>query len=147
MPKILQPAGIRWRADVGFEIICPSCARQGDGAYYWPLTEEFWNWKKTLTKCRACLKEEDRAKARKRWKKSEKYRAYRRKYLEEYRKVAGDAIKLRQNMWRESMKADPVRYEEHKRKQREASARWREKKKAEKLMADAALIQLQEAAA
>lgn len=43
--------GVRWRADVGFEMRCDVCP---NGARYWPITEEYWNVKHGLSRCAAC---------------------------------------------------------------------------------------------
>ena len=46
--------GVRYRADVGFEMYCPGCARRGNGPRYWPITLEFWS-PQNLSVCRACV--------------------------------------------------------------------------------------------
>lgn len=45
--------GVRWRADVGWEMRCDSCAIS-KGARYWPITREFWDTNRGLSRCRAC---------------------------------------------------------------------------------------------
>lgn len=48
-------APVRYREDVGFELRCPSCARQREpGGSFWPLTIEFWWPERSMTMCRAC---------------------------------------------------------------------------------------------
>lgn len=46
-------AGIRFRKDTGWEFRCESCATN-DVERYWPLTLEFWDPNKGMSRCRAC---------------------------------------------------------------------------------------------
>ena len=54
---MILKATVRYREDT-FELRCERCAalRKGNRGY-WPLTLEFWNPKRSMTKCRACLTE------------------------------------------------------------------------------------------
>lgn len=45
--------GVRWRLDVGWEMRCSAC-RLAKKAAWWPLTHEFWNPRKGMSRCRAC---------------------------------------------------------------------------------------------
>jgi len=44
-------SGLRWREDVGIEKRCDSCPK---GMCWWPLTEDFWSFRSSFVKCRAC---------------------------------------------------------------------------------------------
>ena len=44
-------SGLRWREDVGIEKRCDSCPK---GMSWWPLTEDFWSFRSSFVKCRAC---------------------------------------------------------------------------------------------
>jgi hypothetical protein len=46
-----QTSGLRWREDTGIEKRCDACPK---GMAWWPLTEEFWYFRKSFSKCRAC---------------------------------------------------------------------------------------------
>lgn len=45
--------GVRWSLELGWELRCEYCAR-AKVASWWPLTLEFWNPDKGMTRCRAC---------------------------------------------------------------------------------------------
>lgn len=49
-----QTRGVRWDPETqSFVMKCDDCQRRGGGAYYWPLTLEFWTTK-TMQRCKAC---------------------------------------------------------------------------------------------
>lgn len=49
--------GVRWDADLGeFVFRCASCRLRRHPSY-WPLTSEFWDVGKGLSRCRACWNE------------------------------------------------------------------------------------------
>lgn len=51
-------SGVRWREDVGWELRCEACAHKGrPGGSYWPLTEEFWDHRRSMVRCRACWRD------------------------------------------------------------------------------------------
>lgn len=54
---------LRRMADGTFEFRCMACALQ-QRASWWPLDEEFWNFRRSLARCRACWAEADRARMR-----------------------------------------------------------------------------------
>jgi hypothetical protein len=56
-------AGIRYRADIGWELRCESCSHDREQSY-WPLTLEFWNPNAGMTRCRACWTEAARERRR-----------------------------------------------------------------------------------
>ncbi len=70
--------GVRFREDVGWEMRCESCSGH-KVARYWPLTHEFWDPNKGLTRCRAC------------------WNAYQRKWSRRAR--ASAAMRLYQREW------------------------------------------------
>lgn len=51
----LGDRGIRYREDVGWEMRCDDCARNGHGPSYWPLDPpgEFWSTT-TQMRCKGC---------------------------------------------------------------------------------------------
>jgi hypothetical protein len=46
-----QNTGLRWREDTGIEKRCDACPK---GMNWWPLTEEFWYFRKSFNRCIAC---------------------------------------------------------------------------------------------
>lgn len=44
---------IRFRADIGWEYRCDYCSNAKVAAY-WPLTHEFWDYDKGMSRCRSC---------------------------------------------------------------------------------------------
>jgi hypothetical protein len=46
-----QNTGLRWREDTGIEKRCNACPK---GMNWWPLTEEFWYFRKSFNRCIAC---------------------------------------------------------------------------------------------
>ena len=46
-------APVRWRDDTGWEFRCAECASQNTPCY-WPLTDEFWDKRAGMGRCRAC---------------------------------------------------------------------------------------------
>jgi hypothetical protein len=49
--------GVRYRADVGWELRCDGCAYRRNQVCYWPLTHEFWDPDRGMGRCRACWNE------------------------------------------------------------------------------------------
>ncbi len=60
----IRYAPVRWREDVGWEYRCDACTERGEGMRFWPLTEEYWNHRRGMARCRACWLAFDRQKAR-----------------------------------------------------------------------------------
>lgn len=46
-----KTSGLRWREDTGIEKRCESCPK---GMQWWPLTEEFYDFRKSFVTCHAC---------------------------------------------------------------------------------------------
>ena len=64
--------------DGEFSLRCTGCAeKHGLGGRYWPLTPEFWNPVRGMSRCRACWHERD----------SRHARAYRERHLERVREI------------------------------------------------------------
>jgi hypothetical protein len=58
--------GVRWDDDIdGFQLRCEYCER-AKVACWWPLTREFWNPEKGMTRCRACWNAKNRSYGRRR---------------------------------------------------------------------------------
>lgn len=64
---VFRYRGVRYRADVGFEMRCDDCAARHDGSpWYWPITTEFWHETRGMVRCRACWSLYDRKKEQQR---------------------------------------------------------------------------------
>lgn len=57
--------GIRWRDDTGWELRCEACRRDKEQRY-WPLTHEFWDTNRGMSRCRACWVDSHRINAQRR---------------------------------------------------------------------------------
>lgn len=76
-------APIRWsKATEELEYRCEECSLRGNAAW-WPLSPEFWDYRRAWTRCRACWKEYDRERNR-RLRQDEEYRAVEREYARTY---------------------------------------------------------------
>jgi hypothetical protein len=50
--------GVRYNPDTEiFELRCDDCVAKKIGSSYWPLTHEFWNVHRGMTRCRSCQKD------------------------------------------------------------------------------------------
>lgn len=58
-----KTSGLRWREDTGIEKRCAECPK---GLQWWPLTDEFWYFRKSFNRCRACYDRVKRAGDRRR---------------------------------------------------------------------------------
>lgn len=55
-PKAVLPymqRGVRY-IDGEFQLRCDHCAKSRQGAFYWPITLEYWDPKRGMGRCRAC---------------------------------------------------------------------------------------------
>ena len=123
-------AGVRWDPDMGeFQLRCTDCASKGRTAY-WPLTPEFWQPDWGMTRCRACWNERKAARQRARWRSDPEWRA---RKLEENREQRRAQQRVMYRLRWERLRADPEKYaayvEARRARQREASARYRERQK------------------
>ena len=119
---------IRWREDTGWEYRCGSCVAL-DEASFWPLTDEFWDKKRGMLRCRACWRALDRQASRQRHASSEEIRAHKRAYSRRYRAQNKRVQHLKDADRWERIKADPVQLEAARAKGRESMRRWRERKR------------------
>ena len=76
-----RSSGLRWRDDTGIEKRCDYCPR---GMQWWPLTDEFWYFRQSFIKCKACFIKAKNAANRAR-SRDEAIRAARRDYQKVYR--------------------------------------------------------------
>jgi hypothetical protein len=93
-----QNSGLRYREDTGIEHRCRYCPK---GCQWWPLTDEFWDYKAGFGRCRACRDLLKRRSQTRRLKESPerllKFRQYQAGYQESSREVR--AIKNRIRYW------------------------------------------------
>lgn len=82
-----RPSGLRYREE-GIELRCETCRG------WWPLTDEFWTFKQTFRRCRACIREDKNRRDRERNKRPE-VRAARIAYQLAYRQEAGEVKRLK----------------------------------------------------
>ena len=90
-------AGVRF-IDGEFSLRCRGCAAKHEmGGRYWPLSVEFWNPVRGMTRCRACWNERD-AKAARTYqaRHPERVREIKRRYASEARDVAASKRRWRQ---------------------------------------------------
>lgn len=66
----------------GFQYRCMSCYVRGNDSW-WPLDEEFWNYARGFSRCRACWRTHDRLRIRER-RKDPAYRERDRRYAADY---------------------------------------------------------------
>lgn len=120
---------IRWREDTGWEFRCGDCA-QKEEARFWPLTDEFWDKRRGMLRCRACWRDLDRRVSRERHASSEEVRERKRRYSKRYRTENRRVQHLKDaDRWART-KADPVAHEKAKEKGRESMRRYRERVRA-----------------
>lgn len=130
-PGSRLPRGVRYRADVGFEMRCDSCARSRD-ARYWPLTTEFWWPTRGLSQCRGCHLHDDARKLREKRAADPEFRARVNARNAKYRAEAREAQRVKdQERWRR-IKSDPVLLASVRERNREANRRYKERQRAER---------------
>ena len=91
-----RPSGLRYREE-GIELRCETCPK---AMRWWPLTPEFWSFKQSFRRCKACLVTDKNRRDRERCRRPE-VQAKNREYQAVYRKDAGKvrAIKNQQRYW------------------------------------------------
>lgn len=124
MPSYQTP--IRWREDTGWEARCGECADRTVAAF-WPLTDEFWDKRKTMRRCRSCQKAREARIARERYLTDTTVRERRRASARKYRleTLASQRIKA-QEKWA-TTKADPEKWESARARARASQVRYRAK--------------------
>lgn len=127
MPSYQTP--IRWREDTGWEARCGECADRTVAAF-WPLTDEFWDKRKTMRRCRSCQKVREARIARERYLADTTFAERRRAGARKYRleTLASQRIKAQEKWVR--VKADPEAWEAARVRARAAQARFRERRRA-----------------
>ena len=115
---------VRWRDDTGWELRCADCAAQ-DTSCFWPLTDEFWDKRRGMNRCRACYRSYDNRMHRERYASDAEHRARRLMNAKKYRTAARQAQHIKDQMKWERTKNDPVRLERAREKGREAQRRYR----------------------
>lgn len=91
-----RPSGLRYR-DEGLELRCDYCPK---GMCWWPLTEEFWSFRQSLRRCRACTRIAKNRRDQERRRRPEVRAAsiaYQRRYRAEAKKVK--ALKAFDRYW------------------------------------------------
>ena len=119
----IKSSPFRWREDVGFEARCPDCATSG-GARFWPITTEFWDPNRGMTRCRGCHDRRAAANLRKR------YRLDAQKRLERnrrYRAANRDAQRIKDAARWAAVKADPERLSVRREQNRLANAAYKQR--------------------
>lgn len=53
-------APVRWNEELGWLLRCDVCVLVKSGTAWWPLTDEFWDPRHGMTRCRACWRARDR---------------------------------------------------------------------------------------
>lgn len=120
---------IRWRADVGWEYRCEDCVRRAR-ACFWPLADEFWDYRRGMRRCRACYRAHDAARARARYRGDTTFRERRRSASRRYHAATRAAQRIRsQERWLETL-ADPTLHAAAQARSRETSRRYRERRRA-----------------
>jgi hypothetical protein len=84
---------IRWRDDTGWEYRCGDCAAKAIDCF-WPLTDEFWDRKRTMRRCRSCQKNRDARRSRELYRKSPQYRENQRRAAKRYAEETVDARRI-----------------------------------------------------
>ena len=122
--KYLTP--IRWRDDTGWEYRCGDCADRNRECF-WPLTDEFWDRKRTMRRCRSCQAALDARRARERYHRSTTVQERKREASRRYHRATRQAQRIRaKQKWAEVL-ADPARHAQEVARSRESSRRYREK--------------------
>lgn len=83
-------SGLRWRPE-GIELRCSTCPA---AARWWPLTEEFWSFRQSFRRCRACVQSDKNRRARARLR-DEKVRNAGQLYQAAYRENAREALRIK----------------------------------------------------
>lgn len=124
--------GVRYRRDTGWELRCASCRKSRHTPFYWPLTHEFWDTHRGLTRCKACWRNYDLHNKRERYRTDPVFRAEQLEKNRARRLTTREVARIKHTLWRQNVAAtDPDRYQAMLERQREATARWRAKKKSE----------------
>lgn len=93
-----KSTGLRYREDTGIEHRCRYCPK---GQQWWPLTDEFWDYRAGFASCRACRSkskyQSDRRRLIENPERLLKFSAYQREYSNSARDVK--AIKQRIRYW------------------------------------------------
>lgn len=82
---------VRFRDDVGLELRCTTCPK---GMNWWPLTEEFWRFKQSFKRCRACIRIDKNRRQNIKYRTDPTVRKANREYQATYRKEAAQARRL-----------------------------------------------------
>ena len=56
----MTQSNVRWNDELGWMLRCDVCVLAKDGSIWWPLTDEFWDKRHGMSRCRACWKARDR---------------------------------------------------------------------------------------
>lgn len=87
--KVSTTQPIRWNKDTQeFEYRCEPCKAK-NSRYFWPLTEEFWDFKRGFVRCNACERERKAKFEREKRARDPEYRARCVALTKEIRKVKG----------------------------------------------------------
>lgn len=106
MTSYLTP--IRWREDTGWEYRCGDCAQKA-AECFWPLTEEFWDRKRTMRRCRSCQKALDARNFRARYANDPGYRERQKAKGRRYHRETAHARSIYdQQRWQEVLAMDEV---------------------------------------
>lgn len=123
-------SAVRWREDTGWEFRCDDCTGREERRF-WPLTDEFWDKGRGMSRCRACWRAYDRAQHRARYAAMpELKREHRRAQQRAYRRANPTQQQLVERLRWEAIKADPIRLENARARTREGQRRYRARKAA-----------------
>lgn len=53
-------SNVRWNDELGWILRCDVCVLVKAGSAWWPLTDEFWDKRHGMTRCRACWRARDK---------------------------------------------------------------------------------------
>lgn len=82
--------GVRY-LDGEFQLRCDTCAKAQQGPRYWPLTLEYWNPHRGMSRCRACWATQHRLRQRERDRRNaERVNAKNRAYREAKRAILNE---------------------------------------------------------
>ena len=118
----IKSSPFRWREDVGFEARCPDCVISG-GACFWPITLEFWDPKRGMTRCRGCHDRRAAANLRARYR-SDPLKLERNR---RYRAANRDAQRIKDAARWAAVKADPERLAVRREQNRLANAAYKQR--------------------
>lgn len=126
---MVPPAPVRWRDDTGWELRCPDCAKRG-GQCFWPLTDEFWQKRAGMQRCRACMNARDARLHRQAYARNVPLRERRREYNRKYRAANRPVARIKDQTRQEQVKADPLLLEQSRERGRRRQAAYRARKRA-----------------